>query len=182
MKQKTLKSIINAFKTASTDFARYHLTHVRLEVGEASCKIVACDGHRLSIVTEENDDDDSLLRGVFYFSRESLPVLKALAKNKIIITEVNSEIMTLSMDSLRVSSVKIDNYPNYDQVIPKSDDVVYTVGLNAEILAGLVESLGAYEKDKKAPHVKLTFRGTKHSPVVVECGPNSFGVIMPVRI
>lgn len=185
MNKTTLDYIVNAFEVAGDDATRFSLTNVRIESdGKETLRIVACDGHSLSVKTVKDECAPKFDKPV-YFSRESLSLLKTLLKNWKAISrfEVTTDDKGISVKlgetPIRMTFETKDFYPDYQSVIPKIVGKKVELGLNPELLISVLKAL---RNEKEQVAVKLVFDPTKkYSPIVVQVGDDS-GVVMPMRI
>lgn len=68
-----------------------------------------------------------------------------------------------------------DEFPKYEQVLPKTEDAKFTFKVNAELLAGL---LAEQAKHQKNPHVTLHFYEDNKGLFIT--GEDTRAIIMPV--
>lgn len=194
MDKLTLTKIIDAFGVASDESHRPNLSCVKLEpYGADSVKLTACDGHILSELTLVDEDLNTAMaaaskfRGIaddssWLIPLEALPVLKLMKKNTILPCVENAGKVEIGFPGLIVTlktaqELQFDKYPNTDQIWPKGDAIA-EIALNAELLALVAKALNT--NGGRSMGVKLLIRD-KLSPIVVECGANGRGLVMPMR-
>lgn len=195
MDKQTLIKIIDAFGVASDEAHRPSLSCVKLEpYGASNVKLTACDGHILSeLILEDKELNEAMVaaskfRGMaddssWFIPLDALPVLKLMKKNTILPCVENAGKVEIGFPGLIVTlktaqELQFDKYPNTDQIWPKGDAIA-EISFNAELLALVAKALNT--NGGKSLGVKLTIRD-RLSPIVVECGADARGVVMPMRL
>jgi DNA polymerase III sliding clamp (beta) subunit (PCNA family) len=188
--KKTLEALIASFYAASSDATRFNLAGTLVTANEGKVKLVATNGHIMSVVEIHDLDAARLIGKTRYFvTREELPVLKLLLKEikriGVCPAGQDGESLILHFGAIRVTikNEKACNvtYPDFDLLfkgLPYPEETP-TIGLNPEYLIALYKSMGT-EGNQKKPQVKLTFKD-KLSPIVVKVGDHT-GLLMPMRI
>lgn len=120
MIEKTIYSVSN-------DETRYHLNGVYLEQMEDQNKkflrMVATDGHRLSLVSREYNKDFGLREGGVIIPRKGLQEVRKLIENNDgrfrVAIEGSQLIVNLATTTLMIRLIE-GKYPNYKQLIPQN--------------------------------------------------------------
>lgn len=180
MNKETLEMIIKAFNTAADKSSyRYELQCVRItKKPNTTLLIEATDGHILSrVFVKDSIVDDNSLPEVFYFHETQVKTLKDLHK-KGFRSLIKDDKVILENETLKVESVKVDNYPDVDSVTRGMmiENPVIEIRLNPELLIALSKSI----LSGKNKGVKLTIKD-KLSPILVSVDENNKGLIMPMK-
>jgi DNA polymerase III sliding clamp (beta) subunit (PCNA family) len=160
---------------ASKDNTRYVINNPYLQ-GD---KLIATNGKSLVVLPVERDSEDTdgpINVEAFKLSRKVLSCIKdsqIIANGELKISTKEGQ-MTIPRRDLTGG-----NFPNWKQVIPNENRGGYKIGLNAEMLYDLAQSLGGNEV------ILEVF--DEVSPIIVKAHPNhaisgSLGVLMPVKI
>ncbi len=139
----------------STDETRYVLNGVLLNLEGKTLEMVATDGHRLAQIVRDAKEPVSEPMNVV-IPRKALHELTRLLEPEVEALEVvlqENHVVFLLPGAVLVGRLIEGQFPNYDQVIPSSSDVVVTVGRQAFIQGLKRVSLMASDKSKM---VKLT--------------------------
>lgn len=194
MLNRTLKTIINAFNSASADETRVNLNNVgikRLNNTDNMIKIFATNGHYLSEVTLQESDTTAALftNKTFYFHRDKLPILKLILKSAGKYNDVTSsinasgELVLGSPDTIQVASSPTHGYPELDHVKPRTDETFVEVSFNAQYLYELSKSLAPDFKNSFSVRLRINpNKDAKHNPIEVINDNGGYGVLMPVRM
>lgn len=119
MIEKTLYSV-------STDETRYHLNGVYFESGKenGALRMVATDGHRLSMVDRKATGSDQLgLGSGVIVPRKGLNEIKKLldtTENSVEVAIEGSQLIIRSEATLLLIRLIEGKYPNYTQLVPKN--------------------------------------------------------------
>ncbi|HET6411180.1 MAG TPA: DNA polymerase III subunit beta [Anaeromyxobacter sp.] len=131
-----LEMIERTFFAVSTDETRYNLNGVFFEPGQGTLRLVATDGHRLSLAEKPIDATFGLKRGVILPKKGLAEVKKLLAEA----TEGGEEHPETKLGFLENSAIfrrpgvvlvmrLIEGlFPDYKQVIPKAGEKVVRLG------------------------------------------------------
>jgi len=186
-------------KSASKDQTRPVLTHAELrettridsDAGERVAdgwELVTCDSYQLARVrlsVTEEESREPLTAGPI-----SSEALKAIEKTGSF--RANSTIEPCNErgvpTGLSFARPDVGTFPNWDQLAPDVDPGAFSIGLDAELLYSLAQSLGA--KQRGRCHVSLTFVTGKDGmpnalrPITVKAkgNPDASGILMPVRL
>ena len=186
MEKATLKAIINAFHSASSDPTRWHISHVSLKATNIIVIIEACDGH---IMSKMEVVDQDLAKEIgernFAVSRESLLGLKAILKaaKTYPIVPHRLENGRLIVGSNELSGLEIAvrcdeiKFPDFDQLWPAKQGTKL-VSIDSDLLAKLVKALDSDELKSGGITLEVI---DELSPIVIKRGENR-GIIMPMRI
>ena len=131
-----LKEMIDkTFFAVSTDETRYNLNGIYFEIIEKDkqrfLRLVATDGHRLSLVDRELSKKDSFdLKGGIIIPRKGIQEIKKLAEEgssllNFAFTE-NSCVVKRDPYTIYIRLIE-ENFPNYKQVIPKENNLKVNV-------------------------------------------------------
>lgn len=192
METSTLNAIIRAFECASKDPTRPALNHVLIATDpeRRQIKVAATDGHMLSEVTCQDKTLPELLgdRGRFLVTRDSLPVLKLIAKDfkglgyAEIPCKREGDSLLLSDLSGRQVTIKAEKtvavYPDYAHIKPTYPDEAFSISFNPELLLSLAKALA---EDKKKLGVTLKFKGRLDPILVTNHTDGAMGLLMPMR-
>jgi hypothetical protein len=194
MNKYTLQAIINAFNTASTETHRKNLCSVGIKrKDESRVTVFATNGHFLT----ELDCADELLandikEGSYFFDRTKLAALKLILKDTgKYMSTVEHSILDTQPKTLKIGgainviSVLSNNcnYPNTDQVKPKTDETFVEVCFNAEYLYDIAKSLAPDFKNIYSVRLRINpNKDANHSPIEVTTNNGGYAVLMPVRM
>lgn len=192
MNETTLKYIIQAFNTTSSDMTRIHLGMVNVKaMGQDRVRIQATDGRKATqVMVFDKTFSDLIGDKELNFNPEYLSILKTVVKSYKRLPELSCELIgnDLMIQEIKIPMVidkSLAEYPDVDRVMPKTDNILpehkFEVGFNAEYL---MDILKAMQEDNKQKIVKLTFNTSNNrSEILVQVGNNeSRAVLMPCRI
>ncbi len=129
LKQETLKECIDLTLFAiSTDETRYVLNGALVIIKNKELKMIATDGRRLAIIQKGIDINKS-------FSLEAIIPTKALHEvnrniqneEKVHIVELSNQIVFHINNTTIISRLIEGHYPNYEQVIPKEENIIVKI-------------------------------------------------------
>lgn len=172
IEQKTFREMLKKTSYAmSTDESRYVLNGVLLSFKEGKLSIVATDGRRLALASQEMDFPKSSETEVILPSKAVGELSRTLADEgeaEIAIAE-NQIAFTIGTTYL-VSKLIEGNYPNYNQVIPSETKERATI--ERELFLNCVRRVGLLSSDK-SNSVKINLKPnemeiTANSPDVGE--------------
>ncbi|HLD30572.1 MAG TPA: DNA polymerase III subunit beta [bacterium] len=117
--------LIKTSFSASTDESRYVLCGVFCILEKGKIKLVATDGRRMALDIAETEDKNA--KGKVIIPNKTVSTfLKLLnfSTSKEILLNIEENMIAFLFDSIYLSSRIIDgSFPNYDQVIPKSQAI-----------------------------------------------------------
>lgn len=160
--------------TYNADISRTTLRKVRAKRVETIWLLEATDGHRL---VSNNIDETELEHNLgdiaeIAFNDYHLPELKLLLKREA----KSGDAHMIDVSPYAVRCLK-DEFPDVDTIKPRGDAYQWSISFNAEYLE---EMLKAMRDTKRQVSVTLKFKDDK-SPIIVECGGSSYGLLMPCR-
>lgn len=183
MKVETLNKLIDATNVVSKDVTRYTLNNVLIEkVNDETIKIVATDGHMLSMV-EANEPliAQKLPRNGILIHPDKIKIIKAVKPKLIYSSELTDTHLIINGINLKIE--KNRDYPKYMDVVPDySNNETIKLSLNVDYLERLLK---AVREDKKENGVIMTIdAGNPKKAVLIEARGQKIGtgVLMPMRI
>jgi DNA polymerase III sliding clamp (beta) subunit (PCNA family) len=188
MNIQSLNALIQAFNAASDDVTRYHLNYVYLSAKGEFVRFRATEGHMLADFTVGDPELAKLIGdNVYAVSRESLPALKAIAKqyknmeihceigtaNRLVFGKAEVSGCTVEIRTAKETGVE---FPDTDGLWPRYNEEPTQIGLNPDLLMDLVKAM----REDKRHNIQLVIKD-KTAPIIVKCGERK-GILMPVRI
>lgn len=162
-----LTALIDKPKFAiSTEETRYYLNGIFLHSKENNICAVATDGHRLAKIELEAPEGATGIKGVI-IPRKTVAELKKLideSEDDVQISLSDTKICFICGDAILLSKLIDGTFPEYDRVIPSSNDKLLTV--NAKAFARAVDRVSTISFDKtkavklNAENGKLTLSAT----------------------
>ncbi|OQY33306.1 MAG: DNA polymerase III subunit beta [Spirochaetaceae bacterium 4572_59] len=139
----------------SVDEARYFMNGVYMEKNESSLLMVATDGRRLSYIAVEADINMQDFNGII-IPPKILNMIKKLSSGEGNLSlAVTEKTIFVKFDNQKISSTLIEGqFPNFNRVIPESQDFNVVLQKNAISEALKRVSLLAEQKSKR---IYLTF-------------------------
>ena len=167
IKSEILKGMIEkTIFAASLEETRYNLEGVLMQVTEdkKTLRMVATDGHRLCMIDREVENADKLELGDgLIMPRKGLNELrKILAENEemenVGFGVIGNDVVFKAGDVVLIMRTLEGEYPNYDRVIPKDNDVSLFANRQQ-----LLESLGRVSiiSDEKTKGIKFIVKPGK---------------------
>lgn len=162
---KLIREMIEkTFFAASNEESRYHLNGILFTQqkigGEEFLRMVATDGHRLSLVDREGKGIQGIEKGVIIPKKGVMEIRKIVGER-----EDQSEEMGLYLDnnnaffkigiSLMVIRLIEGDFPEYDQVIPKDNDRKLII--NKEMMKGSLRRVSTMASER-AEGIKLAIK------------------------
>lgn len=128
--QKLLKSMLNLTSFAvSKDESRYILTGILFIVTEKKLSLVATDGRRLAIVTKDIPKPCGFTKKVIVPVKAVSELLRILKDEGDIDVLFGENQMAFEIDdTILITRLIEGDYPNYEQVIPKSTQEKLKIG------------------------------------------------------
>jgi len=129
IEQAILKEALQLTSFAiSYDETRYVLNGVLMSIKHKKMKMVATDGRRLAFCQKDVDIRDSFSLDVIIPSKTIVELNKQLkGEEKVKILYFKNQILFYFGDTFILSRLIEGHFPNYDQVIPKSEKAITTV-------------------------------------------------------
>lgn len=129
LKSNELASLIDNIKfCASTEETRYYLNGIYLHTHEDRLRGVATDGNRMALYDLQKPDGLEDFKGVIVPSK-ALAVMRKMIEGESVLLNVSisEHKILIKTDSSSITSKLIDGtFPDYDRVIPKSNENVLT--------------------------------------------------------
>lgn len=117
-----LKNLIKKTCFAITqEEGRYVLSGAKLEVENGTIRMVATDGHRISLMSDQIDDIEATLNVLI--PKKALTEVVKFAGNEVVITNSQNHIKFESGDRILISRKIVGNFPNYVLALPKGNEV-----------------------------------------------------------
>jgi DNA polymerase-3 subunit beta len=148
----TLKEMIDkTIYSVSTDETRYHLNGVYFELQNQNCKMVATDGHRLSLINRSNPDAGKIQPQSVIIPKKGLHEIRKLLENiegDVRIAIEGAQFILLHQSTTLMIRLIEGKYPNYQQLIPQK--LKTFVIINKDLLSSSLKlvSLHANQKSK----------------------------------
>lgn len=146
-----LKEMIDkTIYSVSTDETRYHLNGVYFELQNQIFKMVATDGHRLSLINRNNGQSGVMAQGVIIPRKglnEIRKILESLDGEVKLAVEGAQFILTNGTTTLMIRLIE-GKYPNYQQLIPQKLNHHLVVNREAFLTTLKRVSLFANQKSK----------------------------------
>jgi DNA polymerase-3 subunit beta len=120
----------------SSDELRPAMMGILLQVREDGIRAVATDGHRLSRVLTREVRGAKLGRDIIVPGKTMLLMVKAVEAGSCVVSISDSHVMFSFDQTVMVSRLIDETYPNYESVIPTDNTKVMTIGREA-----LIESI-----------------------------------------
>lgn len=144
IEQHKLKHMLNLTSFAmSDDKTRYALNSILFDIKEDKLILVATDGRRLAIIEEEMKIPKSLIRQLIVPSKtiyELKHILTEEGEAKILFGENQ---LAFELDNTTITSRLIeDEFPNYEEVVPKEEKQKLRV--NKEALISAIRRISLY--------------------------------------
>lgn len=141
--------------SVSTDETRYVLNGVLFNVDNNIFRMVATDGHRLSLIENKLDKDINLKMNHIVPAKALQELNKILNDEGEVNLQLHDNQIIFSMPQIVLMSRLIEGqFPNYEQVIPKTFE--RTVTCNTESFVSATRRVGLLASDK-SNSVKYTF-------------------------
>ncbi len=149
---------------ASNEESRYHLNGILFthqKIGGKEClRMVATDGHRLSLVDREGEGIQGTEKGIIIPKKGVLEIRKIVGEKDDQVKEMgiyfdNTHGFFKMGTSLMVIRLIDGEFPEYDQVIPKNNDRKLII--NKEIIYGSLRRVSTMSSER-AEGVKLTLK------------------------
>jgi len=119
---KTLKEMIDkTIFSVSSDETRYHLNGVFFEVSKDGLKMVATDGHRMSLITKQVSHLEAPIQQGVIIPRKGLHEIKKILESVDGTVEIaieGSQFILRSQTTVLMIRLIEGKYPNYQQFIP----------------------------------------------------------------
>lgn len=124
IESNVLKDMIDkTIYSVSTDETRYHLNGVFFEMNQATgFKMVATDGHRMSLIQKTSDEVKSATSQGVIIPRKGLHEIKKILEgvnNSVEIAVEGSQFILKSQSTVLMIRLIEGKYPNYQQFIPQ---------------------------------------------------------------
>jgi len=155
-KEKFQNMLIKTHFSSSTDESRYVLCGVYCVFEKGKLKVVATDGRRLSYIYEETNKSNK--GNVIIPNKTVNTLLKLLnfSKGEELLFGITENMVAFKFDSILLTSRIIDgSFPNYEQVIPKSQECSVTCNVQELLKATRRVSLMTTERSRA---VKYDFK------------------------
>ncbi len=183
--KELLQHAIGMLPVASGENYRTNINGVLLRSQAGNVTLVATNGHCL---IEKTFSKGLCPDGEYMLRKDAVAALKLVIKEHKYESEIDCSIDshgslfvgsdTGSKARIEKNDTKSNVYPDYNQIIPKHANPV-KVGLNAQYLLDIAKSLSF---DAKTPMITIAFDPFNVlKPIMVTCGENQFGVVMPCR-
>jgi DNA polymerase III subunit beta len=118
----TLRKLIHQTTFAvSTDELRPAMMGILLQTKEGELRAVATDGHRLSRIGIRKDVALQLARDVIVPAKAMVILVKAMEEDQCSLSVSNTHIKFTYDDSVLISRLIDEAYPNYESVIPQDN-------------------------------------------------------------
>src|SRR4030067_3213918 len=148
---------------ASNEDSRYHLNGIlftqQKAEGKESLRMVATDGHRLSLVDREGQVIRGVEKGIIVPKKGILEIKKIVGdkegEGEMGVYFDNTHAFFKMGKSLMVIRLIEGEFPEYDQVIPKNNDKKLTMG--KEIIYGSLKRVSTMASER-AEGVKFSFK------------------------
>lgn len=122
IESKTLKEMIDkTLFSVSNDETRYHLNGVFFELSKDGLKMVATDGHRMSLITKTVENLESPVQQGVIIPRKGLNEIKKILEGVDSAVEIaieGSQFILRSHSTVLMIRLIEGKYPNYQQFIP----------------------------------------------------------------
>ncbi len=122
IESKTLREMIDkTIFSVSSDETRYHLNGVFFEISKEGLKMVATDGHRMSLVTRKVENLESPVQQGVIIPRKGLHEIKKILEGVDTTVEIaleGSQFILRSQSAVLMIRLIEGKYPNYQQFIP----------------------------------------------------------------
>lgn len=148
--KKFIEMISQTVFSISDDETRYFMNGVYMEKNDDSIIMVATDGRRLSYISDSSEDPIYDFPGVIIPSKILNLVKKLSSGEGNLSIAVSEKTLYVKFDNQKVYSTLIDGqFPNYNRVIPESQEYHITVNKNDFSDALKRVSLLAEQKSKR---------------------------------
>lgn len=160
MNATVLKEMIDkTIYSVSNDETRYHLNGVYFELSsQGICRMVATDGHRLSLVNKELENVKTNFNSGVIIPRKGLFEIKKIIENSTGTIEISiegSQFYLKNESTVLMIRLIEGKYPNYQQFIPQKLPQKITVNRN-EFLTSLERVALLANQKSKAVLLNLT--------------------------
>lgn len=156
-REKFQNMLLKTYFSASTDESRYVLCGVYCILEKGKIKLVATDGRRMAYYAE--DTDDKTAKGKVIIPNKTVSIfLKLLnfSTSNEILLNIEENMIAFLFDSIYLSSRIIDgSFPNYEQVVPKSQSTTVLLPTEEVLKATRRVSLMTNERSRT---VKYSFK------------------------
>ncbi len=139
VESQRLKEIIHkTIITTSTDKTRFELDGIKFDIQNGIIKFIATDGRRLSFYQLENEQLRDVEMSCFVPTKTLQEVQRSFQdEGESEITIQEKKIQFYCGDTTVVSNLLVENFPQYERIIPPPGDI--KVVLNREELSGAVK-------------------------------------------
>lgn len=145
------KSMVKHTCFATTqEESRFALGGAKLEIADGKATMVATDGHRIALVSEDIEDPEASL-DILVPKKALLEVVK-FADGEVEITHDANHLKFVSGDRLLISRKMAMNFPDYKRAIPKDNNI--EVSFSAEDIVGALKRV-AIMSDERNRSVKI---------------------------
>jgi len=158
-KEKFQNMLLKTYFSTSTDESRYVLCGIYCIFEKGKLKLVSTDGRRMAYVWEETGKGNK--GSVIIPNKTVTTLLKLLnfSTGSDILLNIEENMVAFKFDSIYMTSRIIDgSFPNYEQVIPKSQDIHVEVNVQELLRATKRISLMTTERSKA---IKYNFKKGK---------------------
>lgn len=149
---QVLKEMIDkTIFSVSTDETRYYLNGVFFELNNGNLKMVATDGHRMSLINKKSESDGLPNNPGVIIPRKGLNEIKKLIESSEAIIELaieGSQLILRQGSTVLMIRLIEAKYPNYQQFIPQSFKNTLTVNRDQFLSSLKRVSLLANQKSK----------------------------------
>ena len=160
IEQRVLKDMLRKVAyAASQDDTRRTLKGVLISFKDSSIKMVATDGRRLALTVEELEFPKNAERDIVLPAKVVSELQRVLNNEGEVLVKIQKSQICFIINKLIIYSKLIeDNYPNYNQVIPKSNEEQILV--DRQLLLDALERASVMTMDE-AHSTKLIFESGK---------------------
>ena len=165
---------------AATDDARPVLTAVKMEVKGTKAKFIAADGFRLSIETaqlvgEVDEPFEALIPARALYEVKSL-LNGVVGTVQLSVSENNSEAMFSIGDNVElITQLIAGQYPDYNGLIPKDEDLSTTLSVPIKDLKQLVRPMQVVAKEGSAALKIMATRENEQGKLTLLASAEDFG-------
>jgi DNA polymerase III subunit beta len=136
----------------STDELRPAMMGILLQTKEGEMRAVATDGHRLSRVSVRGESGIQMERDVIVPAKAMTILVKAMEEDKCMVSVSDTHVRFTYDQSILLSRLIDEAYPNYESVIPQDNSKIATV--KREDLIGSIRRVALYA-NPSMPQVRL---------------------------
>ncbi|MCB0369659.1 MAG: DNA polymerase III subunit beta [Bdellovibrionales bacterium] len=160
MEANVLKEMIDkTIYAVSNDETRYHLNGVYFELTpQGNCRMVATDGHRLSLINKQLDNVKTNFTSGVIIPRKGLFEIKKIVENSngtIELSIEGSQFYLKTESTVLMIRLIEGKYPNYQQFIPQKLPLKITIG-RTDFLTSLERVALLANQKSKAVLLNLT--------------------------